>query len=53
MGKPQGKRPVGRPRLIWENNIRMDVKEFVCEGMTRIYLSQDREKWVVINLWVP
>jgi hypothetical protein len=53
MGKPQGKRPPERPRCKWEDNIRMDLKEIGWECMTWIGLSQDRDKWVVIKLWVP
>ena len=44
MGKP-GKRPLGRPRHRWEDNIRMDIQEVGCEGMDYIKVAQDRDKW--------
>jgi hypothetical protein len=44
IGKPEGKRPLGRrSRRRWEDNIRMDLKEIVWEGVDWIYLAQDRE----------
>jgi len=45
MGKPEGKRPFGRPRLRWEDNIKMDLQEVECEGMGWIELVQDRDRW--------
>ena len=42
VGKPEGKRPLGRPRHIWEDNIKRDPKEVGCGGMDRIDLAQDR-----------
>ena len=45
MGKPEGKRPLGRPRLRWENNIKMDLQEIGCGGMDWIVLAQDRGRW--------
>ena len=45
MGKPEGKRPLGRPRRRWEDNIKMDLQEVGCEGMDWIELDQDRERW--------
>jgi hypothetical protein len=39
MGKPEGKRPLGRPRLRWEDNIRMDLQEVGCVGMDWIGLA--------------
>jgi hypothetical protein len=58
MGKPEGKRPLGRPRRRWEDNIRMDIQEvgWGCEDW--IGLAQDRDRWralvrAVMNLRVP
>jgi len=56
-GKPVGKRPLGRPRHIWEDNIKMDLQE-VGWGMYCIDLAQDRERWqalvnAAMNLRVP
>jgi len=45
VGKPEGKRPLGRPRRRWEHNNKMDVKEMGCEGMDWIELAQDRDRW--------
>ena len=39
MGKPEGKRPLGRPRRRWEDNFKMDLKEVVCSGMDWIELA--------------
>ena len=44
VGKPEGKRPLGRPRRIWENNIKMDLQEVGCGGMDRLDLAQDKDK---------
>ena len=57
-GKPEEKRPLGRPRCRWENNIKMDVQEVGCGGMDWIELAQDRNRWralvnAVMNLRVP
>jgi hypothetical protein len=41
VGKPEGKRPLGRPRRRWEGNINMDFQEVGCGGMDRIGLAQD------------
>jgi hypothetical protein len=42
VGKPEGKRQLGRPRRRWEDNIKMDLQEVGCGGMDRIGLAQDR-----------
>jgi hypothetical protein len=42
VGKPEGKRPLGRPRRRWENNIKADLQEVGCWGMDWIVLAQDR-----------
>jgi hypothetical protein len=48
MGKPEGKRPLGRPRHRWEHNISMDLQEAGCGGMDWIGLAQDRDRWWAI-----
>ena len=58
MGKPKGRRPLGRPRRRWEDNIKMDLQEVDCRGMDWIELAQDRDMlWAlvkaVMNLRVP
>jgi hypothetical protein len=45
MGKPEGKRPLGKPRRRWEDNIKMDLQEVGCGGMDWIELAQDRDRW--------
>ena len=45
VGKPEGKRPLERPRLRWEENIKMDLQEVGCGGMYWIDLAQDRKRW--------
>jgi hypothetical protein len=44
VGKPEGKRPLGRPRLRWEHNITMDLQEMECGGVVWIGLTQDRDR---------
>jgi hypothetical protein len=44
VGKPEGKRPLGRPRRRWEDNIKMDLQEVRCGGMDWIELAQARER---------
>ena len=58
VGKPEGKRPLGRPRHRWEDSIKMDLQEVGCRGMDWIELAQDRNRWralvtAVMNLRVP
>jgi hypothetical protein len=58
VGTPEGKRPFGRPRHRWEDNINIDLHEVGCGGMQCIYLTQDRGRWrvfvnAVMNLQVP
>ena len=44
VGKPEGKRPIGRPRRRWEENIKMDLQEEGCGGNDWIELAQDRDR---------
>ena len=58
VGKPEVKRPLGRPRRRWEDNIKVDVQQVRCGCMDWIDLAQDRDRWqtllsAVINLRVP
>jgi hypothetical protein len=57
VGKPEGKRPLGRPRRRWEDGIRMDLREIGLRDVDWIRLSQDRDRWravvsAVMNLRV-
>jgi hypothetical protein len=58
VGKPEGKRLLGRPRRRWEDNIKMDLQVVGYEGMDWNGLAQDRDRWrvlvnVLMNLRVP
>jgi hypothetical protein len=58
VGRPEGKRPLGRPRRRWEDNIKMDLREIGINGANWIQLAQDRVQWracvnTVMNLRVP
>jgi hypothetical protein len=58
VGKPEGKRLLGRPRSGWEDNIKMDLQEVGCGGVGWIKLAQGRDRWqalakTVMNLRVP
>ena len=57
-GKPTGKRPLGRPRRRWEDNIRMDLEEIGINAVNRVDSAQDRNYWralvnAALNLRVP
>jgi hypothetical protein len=57
VGKPEGRRPLGRPRLRWEDGVRMDLREIGLGGVDWILLAEDRDRWravvsVVMNLRV-
>ena len=57
VGKPEGRRPLGRPRHRWEDNIKLDLQEVGCGGMDWIELAQNRVRWqalvnAVMNLQV-
>jgi len=45
VGKSEGKRPLGRPRRRWEDNIKMDLHDVGCVDMDWIELAQDRDRW--------
>jgi len=50
VGKPEGKRPLGRPRNRWEDNIKMDLQEVECGGMDWTKLAEDRDRcWALVN----
>jgi hypothetical protein len=46
VGKRERKRPLGRPRRRWEDNLKIDLQELDCEGMDWIELAQDRDRWL-------
>jgi hypothetical protein len=58
VGRPEGKRPLGRPRHRWEDNIKLHLREIGIDGVSWIQLAQGRVQWwavvnMVMNLWVP
>jgi hypothetical protein len=58
VGKPEGKRPLGRPRCRWVSNIKMDLREIGRDGVDWIDMAQDRNQWralvnTVLKLRVP
>jgi hypothetical protein len=58
VGRPEGKRPLGRPRCRWKYNIKIDLREIGIDGENWIQLAQDRVQWrafvnTVMNLRVP
>jgi hypothetical protein len=58
VGKPEGKRPLGRLRCRWEDNIKMDLQELGCRGLDWTELAEDRDRWRtpvngIMNLRVP
>jgi hypothetical protein len=58
VGRPEGRRPLGRPKHRWEDNIKMALQEVGWGGMNSIELAQDRDRWralvnAVMNLRVP
>jgi len=58
VGKSEEKKPLGRPRHRWEDNIKMDLQEVGCESMDWVDLAEDRDRWQamvngVMNLQVP
>jgi hypothetical protein len=58
VGSREGKMPLGRPRHMWEDNIKMDLRKTGIDGASWIQLAQDRVQWwafvnTVMNLWVP
>jgi hypothetical protein len=58
VGRPEGKRPLGRPRHRWVGNIKMDLIEIGWDGVDCLHMAQDRDQWralvnTVLNLRVP
>jgi len=58
VGKPEGRRPLGRPRHRWEDSIKMDLRDVGCGGVDWVELAEDRDRWralvnAVMYLRVP
>ena len=58
VGKPEGRRPLGRPRHRWEDSIKMDLRDVGCGGVDWVELAEDRDRWralvtEVMNVRVP
>jgi hypothetical protein len=58
VGRPEGKRPLGRPTCRWEDNNKMDLREIGIDGANWIHPAQDRVQWqafvnTIMNLWIP
>jgi hypothetical protein len=58
VGRPEGKKPLGRPRRRWEDNIKLDVQDVGCRSMDWVDLAQNRDSWrtdvhAVMNLRLP
>jgi hypothetical protein len=58
VGRPEGRRPLGRPRRRWDDNIKIDLQEVGWRGVDWIDMAQDRDRWralvnAVMNLRVP
>jgi hypothetical protein len=58
VGRPEGKKPLGRPRRRWVDNIKMDLRKIGWDGMDWIDLAQERDQWralvnMVMNIRVP
>jgi hypothetical protein len=58
VGKPEGKRPLGKPRRWWVDNVKMDLRDLGWDGVDWIKVAQDRDQWralenTVMNLLVP
>jgi hypothetical protein len=57
-GRPEGKRPLGRPRRTWEDDIKIELRDMGTDGANWIRLARDRAQWrafvnTVMNIWVP
>ena len=57
VGKPEGKRPLGRPRRRWEDTVKMDLREVGCDPGEWVDLAEDSDIWrayvrAVMNIWV-